>query len=525
MEKEFNVTGSCHPRFHYMVDISAKLAQIREMIEKGRYFNISRPRQFGKSTCLEAVEQDLEPRGHTVLPLTFESMTDTDFRDEKSFAREFTRQLARNYKRKNRQAPVDFIETYKPIETFGQLDDFITGLVELEDKPTVLMVDEVDQGSNNQMFLHFLALLRSKYLTRHKYATFHSVILAGVYDVKTLKLKIPSADETKYNSPWNIAADFNVDMTFLPHEIATMLSDYAGHKKSKWSRGEVEQLSERLYYYSAGHPFLVSRLCKTVDEDIHPQEKTVRWSVADIDDAFRRLVSDGYTTTNFDEMIKNLENNPQLHDLVFKIIMDGEKVSFNVGNPVIELGYLLGILAGSADGTVIHNRVYQQRILNYMSSKIETSTGMDGFNFRDYFISGDNVLDLEKVLLKFQEFMKAQHSRGNKAFLEKDGRLVFLAFIRPIINGRGFDFKEVQVSEEKRLDIVITYMNALYTLELKKWYGGRYHEKGLRQFADYLDRQNQQRGYLIIFDFRARKKQWKQERIKVEDKEIFAVWV
>ncbi|MBR3466963.1 MAG: hypothetical protein IKH15_07070 [Bacteroidales bacterium] len=28
------------------------------------------------------------------------------------------------------------------------------------------------------------------------------------------------------NSPWNIAADFNVDMTFHPEEIAQMLRDY-----------------------------------------------------------------------------------------------------------------------------------------------------------------------------------------------------------------------------------------------------------------------------------------------------------
>lgn len=44
--------------------------------------------------------------------------------------------------------------------------------------------------------------------------TFHNVILAGVYDIKNIKLKMinegvhtPSADEGRiYNSPWNIAA-------------------------------------------------------------------------------------------------------------------------------------------------------------------------------------------------------------------------------------------------------------------------------------------------------------------------------
>ena len=43
--------------------------------------------------------------------------------------------------------------------------------------------------------------------------TFQSVILAGVYDVKTLKLKLHPQEEMKYNSPWNIAVDFQMEMS------------------------------------------------------------------------------------------------------------------------------------------------------------------------------------------------------------------------------------------------------------------------------------------------------------------------
>ena len=55
--------------------------------------------------------------------------------------------------------------------------------------------------------------------------------------------------------------------------------------------------------------------------------------------------------------------------------------------------------------------------------------------------------------------MKEQYSSLDADFIEREGRLLFLAFIKPIINGVGFDFKEVQISEEKRLDIVIIYNN------------------------------------------------------------------
>ena len=44
---------------------------------------------------------------------------------------------------------------------------------------------------------------------------------------------------------------------------------------------------------------------------------------------------------------------------------------------------------------------------------------------------------------------------------------------------QGFDFKEVQISEEKRLDVVITYLKEKYLVELKIWRGEEYHKKGL----------------------------------------------
>lgn len=69
-------------------------------------------------------------------------------------------------------------------------------------------------------------------------------------------------------------------------------------------------------------------------------------------------------------------------------------------------------------------------------------------------------LDVEKILIKFQEFMHIkkstkcnqelyEYSERREDFLEADGRLVFLVFISPIINGIGFAFKEVQGGEEK----------------------------------------------------------------------------
>ena len=50
--KRFNTTGLCVPHKHYMVDISDKLAMIKELIDMECYFTINCARQYGKTTTL-----------------------------------------------------------------------------------------------------------------------------------------------------------------------------------------------------------------------------------------------------------------------------------------------------------------------------------------------------------------------------------------------------------------------------------------------------------------------------------------
>ncbi len=123
----------------------------------------------------------------------------------------------------------------------------------------MLIIDEVDKSSNNQLFLHFLGILREKYLnvSEGKDISFHSVILAGLHDVKNLKLKLWPNEQAVYNSPWNIAADFNIDMTFHPKDIETMLIQYTDETGVKM---DTLKIAEQLYFYTNGYPYFVSKL-------------------------------------------------------------------------------------------------------------------------------------------------------------------------------------------------------------------------------------------------------------------------
>ncbi|MCP5046776.1 MAG: PD-(D/E)XK nuclease family protein, partial [bacterium] len=268
-------------------------------------------------------------------------------------------------------------------------------------------------------------------------------------------------------------------------------------------------------------------LCRIIDEIILPGKIKKEWQPRDIEEALQNaLMKDN---TNFQTLVKNLENNPEHHDFVFDILIHGREFPYTPRNPIIEFGRLHGILKEDEKRVRVHNRLYEQLIYDYMSSNLETSgrtSGIGLYNTDHGYIGTDGTLNIESIIRKFQEFMKEQYSEKDALFIERNGRLLFLAFIKPIINGKGFDFKEVQVSDEKRLDIVITYGSNKYIVELKIWRGEKYHQAGIGQLCDYLEKQNQSKGYLLIYDFRKKSGQAGQcHTIEYQNKTIFAAWV
>jgi AAA-like domain len=531
MEKEFNVTGTCFPRLHYMVDTSQKIKSIFTLVDKGKYFTINRPRQYGKTTTLQTLGKILRETGeYIVFSLSFARVCDALFDNEFAFSPKFIHILA-GFSEEQAPELKNWLEkTVLETRDMEALDKAITAMCLQTDKKIVVLIDEVDKSSNNQLFVSFLAMLRDKYLVRETAKTFHSVVLAGVHDVKSLKLKLHPESEKKFNSPWNIAVDFEVDMSFNPIEIESMLKQYVAETGVEMN---TQTMSENLFFFTSGYPYLVCKLCKIMDENLLPNKGYKEWTEVELYEAVQLLLR-GRDNVNFTSLFINLEHNPDLYSLVAQLIFDNADIEFDDSVPTIHLGVLYGLFAANQrNKLMIHNRIYRERIANYMVIKLQTEPqikvkyNLSQYNFRGQFVRADNSLDMAQVLVKFQSFMREHNSVKNRDFLEKDGRLLFMAFLKPILNGAGYDFKEPQISDEQRLDVVITFYQYRYLAELKIWYGEVAHQKGLVQLSDYMDSLSMTEGYLVIFNHN-KKKTWKTEWIDPEysgGKKIFAVWV
>jgi len=470
------------------------------------------------------LEQRLKnDKSYLTIDISFEGIDSPTYENHHLFISTILHILRRRLEFLQETELADLVSSHETIESFDKLNAFFTDFVLKAGRKVVLMIDEVDKAGNNQLFLDFLGMLRTKYLRRNegKDHSFYSVILAGVHDIKTLKAKLRPEEKRLYNSPWNIAVDFKVDLSLSANEIMSMLEDYVADRQVIV---DIPYFSEKIFYYTSGYPFLVSYLCKIIDEDILPAKSEKKWTP---DDLIRALqIGLAGDTSNFDTLIKNLEHKPELYEFVFKIIMNGQEFQYNRHNKIIKFGTIYGILRDEKGKVKIHNRFYEQLIYNYMASNLETSGNVELHPVSSSYIEKTGTLNIKKAIKKFQQFVKEQYSSKDVDFIERNGRLLFLAFIKPIINGKGFDFKEVQISEEKRLDIVVTFLDQKYIIELKVWRGESYHQEGIKQLCDYLDRQNQTKGYLLVFDLRKEKKKTgDSEQINAYGKSIYVAWI
>ncbi len=431
MKRKFNITGSCNPQRHYMVSIDDRLKKIKQnYVDDGNYFVINRGHQYGKTTTIRALEGYLED-DYIVLSLDFQEVPTAGFADGVTFSNIFTKKLCKALgftkaadKEKIEKALSDFREK-NPNGDLDELFECLSTICANASKPIVLMIDEVDSAGNNQVFIDFLAQLRSYYLNSDRIPIFHSVILAGVYDIKNLKLKLRSESGHQYNSPWNIAAQFKIDMSFSVNQIAHMLEDY----ETDYQTGmDVQAAAEEIYEYTSGYPVLVSSICKCIDEELCDEEgfgnPLKAWSKEGVEKAVSMILKENPPL--FESMAKQLDTYTNLYNIIENIIYLGKRIPFSPEERSINLGAMFGYLKEENGHVAIANRIFEMVLLNMFMAKeaITSEVYEKGGSDRIGFIK-NGKLDMDLVLKKFVEYFDEIYGKKDESFIEKYGRKFF----------------------------------------------------------------------------------------------------
>lgn len=522
-KKIFNINGNCRPRLHYMVNLEQRLAETKKMVDRGDYFTINRARQYGKTTMLKALERYLQ-NDYVIISLDFQKLSRKDFETEGFFVKALSREILKKASLKGK-IPDEIAVRFQAFAGKKEERLCLAGLFDCFSswcgssiKPIVLMIDEADSAANNQVFLDFLAQLRGAYMDRDEIEAFQSVILAGVYDIRTLKRKLADNDEHRLNSPWNIAADFLVDMNFSAEDIAGMLYEY---QQDSGTNMDIDAVAGLIYDYTSGYPFLVSKICKLLDEQIAGSEnykdRALAWTREGVMEAVRILLME--QNTLFESLINKLEDYPELKELLRDLLFQGKDIVYVVGIRSIEIALMFGFVKRRNGTIVLANRIFELLLYNFFLSSPEMQKNSiydAALKDRNQFIR-DGCLDMRLVLEKFVLHFDQLYGDRNQAFLEEDGRRFFLLYLKPIINGTGNYYIESQTRNMERTDVIVDYCGEQFVVELKIWRGNAYNERGEEQLSAYLDYYHLKKGYMLSFNFNKSKRIGVKE-IQIRDK-------
>lgn len=421
-----------------MVNIDRQVEAAAKLVRQGDYFCINRGRQYGKTTTLAMLAQKLSA-DFCVFNISFEGTGDSSFATVENACAEFLK-ILKLWSRVNGSSEEmkSLLKAAVPIgcKEINTTDftEIIGELCDMSSKPIVVMIDEVDQASNNDGFIKFLGVLRKMFLSRYMLPTFQSVILAGVYDVKNLKLKMRSEDEHQYNSPWNIAVPFKVDM-FLPADgIVAMLEEY---KKDHQLDFDCQQIGQMIFDYTFGYPFLVSRICQIVDEEAYT------WDKEGVLKAINALLKEGNTL--FDDMQKKLTQFPTLSDLLKSIVFGGQRVSYNYYDRDINIASMFNFVTEEDRATKISCRIFETWLYDYFISLDKTSSIYQTGEYEKSQFIHDGRIDMRRLIERFSTHFNEIYRPGNDdKFVEDNGRKIFLTYLRPIINGVGSGYSKTR---------------------------------------------------------------------------------
>ena len=509
--RSFNTIGVCDPEKHYMVGLEQRLAEVKVLVDEGKYFTINRARQYGKTTTLHALAGYLNQE-YFVVSMDFQmQMSDAKYRNENTFAIAFakaflisaranefsaeekTDKALRSFAAAWQTAPGDF----DLVELFQEISLFCAEIP----RKTVLMIDEIDSAANNQVFLDFLAQLRGYYINRDRYPAFQSVILAGVCDIRNLKRKLRPDEEHRDNSPWNIAADFDIDMSFSPEQITGMLKEYEADHKTGMKKAAMAQ---EIYDYTSGYPYLVSRICQILDQQYFKNGIVDAWTHAGLLDAVNDLV--GESNSLFDDMSKKVKDFRGLRDLLYDILFCGKSIPYNPGTELVSIGVMFGFLKNRNGQVAISNRIFEIWFYNLFIAEEAINSKMYDAGERDknQFVRAGR-LDMNLVLRKFVQHFTESFGSSTDSFVEENGRKLFLLYIRPLINGTGNYYIESRTRSMGRTDLIIDYLGVQYIIEMKIWHGEEYNSRGEKQLIGYLEDYGLMEGYMLSFNFNKKK--------------------
>lgn len=148
-----------------------------------------------------------------------------------------------------------------------------------------------------------------------------------------------------------IAAKFNVDMSF--------------------SAEEIDLISNLIYEYTSGYPYLVSGLCENLDEEISGTkefpDRSSAWRKEGVYEAEKMIVKEDNTL--YQSLIRKLKLHPELRTVLYELLFTGKPIPYAATNDYMKDAVMFGFIKNDHDIATISNRIFETVLYNYFISE------------------------------------------------------------------------------------------------------------------------------------------------------------
>ena len=504
----FNTEGPVDPAEHYCIDPLERvdLEEILALIARKKYFVLHAPRQTGKTSTLLALQDRLNAeRQYRCLYVNVEAG---------QVAREDTARAMQVLLGQLASRSRDILQDYFVDQSMsalaaefgpdGCLAECLTRWAELDSRPLVLLIDEIDTLVGDTL-ISVLRQLRARYDMRPGGFP-QNVVLCGVWDVRDYKIySSREGTHVKGSSAFNINAESLRLGDFSEREVRQLLAQHTAESGQAFEDRAVE----RVWTLTCGQPWLVNALAYEAcfrAENGRERSRPIR--VDSIDEARETLIL--RQATHLDQLAHTLTE-----ERVRRAILPTLAGSSEYSWAVRDLEYLRDLGLVARDYPVrMANPIYAEVIPRELTLPLEAT--MAGSVDPAWYVKADGSLDMDGLLGAFQDYFR-EHAESwveRYGHAEAGPQLVLHAYLQRVVNSGDRIGREYAVGRG-RSDLLVEWRQVKphgqacirkYAVECKvrtvKADLDRLVREGLEQTAAYIDRVGAESGHLVIFDLR-----------------------
>ena len=507
VDKFFNTAGPIQADIHYNVNPLHRIDvdEIELLIRQQKYFILHAPRQTGKTSSLLALRDYLNEQGEYIAVYANIEAGQAARNDVRQVVLTTMSTIAERASivLGNDLSIQIYKEASKGEDSNSLLTNYLKRLCEaLLPKPLVLFIDEIDALVGDSL-VSVLRQIRAGYDQRPTHFPI-SIVLCGVRDVRDYRIVLSNQDIITGGSAFNIKAVSLRLGNFSKEEIHELYMQHTAATGQEFD----EACFPMIWEATEGQPWLVNALGYEVTMEMREnRDRSIRIIPEMIYKAQERIIY--RRDTHIDILIDKLREERVRNVIAPMLANEDGEVEQHLKDDDIQYVIDLGLIVRDKP-LRIANAIYKEVVPRELTWARQQTLIQQPV----WYMNPDNSINMEKLLLDFQQFFRENADSWIERFDYKESgpQLLLQAFLQRVVNGGGYIDREYGLGRG-RTDLLITK-------PLTNQYGGPFQRivlelkifrsnmkatiaKGLEQTYEYMDKCGGiDEGHFILFDRR-----------------------